>query len=73
VQDIENYQKLVLTFYTQGYQVFISGSNSKLLSSELVTEFRGRVYEYFVNPLDFEEILEFNHIKKEKKYSSSTQ
>ena len=72
VQDIENFQKLVLQLYTQWYQIFISGSNSKLLSSELVTEFRWRVYEYFVNPLDFDEILHFKDIKKEKKYSSST-
>ncbi|UFX82762.1 ATP-binding protein [Candidatus Absconditicoccus praedator] len=72
VQDIENFQKLVLQLYTQGYQIFISGSNSRLLSSELVTEFRGRVYEYFINPLDFDEILNFKDIKKEKKYSSSS-
>jgi len=38
VQDIENFQKLVLQLYNQGYQIFISGSNSNLLSSELVTE-----------------------------------
>lgn len=71
VQDIENFQKLVLQLYIQGYQIFISGSNSNLLSSELVTEFRWRVYEYFVNPLTFKEILEFNGFKLEKRYSSS--
>jgi len=70
VQDIENFQKLVLQLYTQWYQIFISGSNSKLLSSELVTEFRWRVYEYFVNPLSFKEILSFNWIKLEKKFST---
>lgn len=70
VQDISNFQKLVLQLYTQGYQLFISWSNSKLLSSELVTEFRWRVYEYFVDPLDFDEILEFRDIEKEKVYSS---
>jgi len=40
IQDIENFQNLVLQLYNQGYQIFISGSNSNLLSSELVTEFR---------------------------------
>ncbi len=72
VQDVENFQKLILQLYTQWYQIFISGSNSKLLSSELVTQFRWRVYEYFVNPLDFDEILSFNDIKKENHYSSSS-
>lgn len=70
IQDIENFEKLVLQLYTQWYQLFISWSNSKLLSKELVTEFRWRVYEYFINPLSFEEILNFNWIKIEKKYSS---
>ena len=70
VQDIQNFQKLVLQLYSQWYQIFISGSNSNLLSSELVTEFRWRVYEYFVEPLTFKEILEFNSIILEKKYST---
>ena len=70
VQDIENFQKLVLQLYIQWYQIFISGSNSKLLSSELVTEFRWRVYEYFVNPLNFKEILNFKDIKIEKNFST---
>jgi len=70
IQDIENFQKLVLQLYNQDYQIFISGSNSNLLSSELVTEFRWRVYEYFVNPLNFKEILNFKDIKIEKKYST---
>lgn len=70
IQDIENFQKLVLQLYNQDYQIFISGSNSNLLSSELVTEFRWRIYEYFVNPLNFKEILNFKDIKIEKKYST---
>lgn len=72
IQDIENFQKLILQLHSQWYKIFISGSNSKLLSSELVSEFRWRIYEYFVNPLDFFEILNFKNIKSEKIYSSST-
>jgi predicted AAA+ superfamily ATPase len=40
IQDLENFQQVVLQLYQQGYQLFISGSNSKLLSSELTTQFR---------------------------------
>ena len=69
-QDIENFQQLVLQLYSGWYQIFISGSNSNLLSSELVTQFRWRVYEYFVNPLSFKEILNFNWISLEKQYST---
>ncbi len=70
VQDIKNFQKLILQLYSQWYQIFISGSNSNLLSSELVTEFRWRVYEYCVTPLNFKEILNFNWIKIEKIFST---
>jgi len=72
IQDIENWQELILKLYIQWYKLFISGSNSKLLSSELVTEFRWRVFEYFVYPLNFKEILEFNDIKLEKVCSTKT-
>jgi predicted AAA+ superfamily ATPase len=59
VQDIANMRELILYLYNQHYKIFISGSNSKLLSSELSTHFRGRVFEYKVYPLTHREILDF--------------
>lgn len=35
--------------------VYVSGSNSKFLSKDVVTEFRGRGYEIHLNPLSFSE------------------
>ena len=35
--------------------VYVTGSNSKMLSSDILTEFRGRGDEIRVNPLSFEE------------------
>ncbi|MBR6620418.1 MAG: ATP-binding protein [Clostridia bacterium] len=35
--------------------VYVTGSNSKMLSSDIITEFRGRGDEIRVNPLSFEE------------------
>lgn len=40
VQDIANFREFVLFFYNKGFKIFLSGSNSKLLSSELSTQFR---------------------------------
>ncbi len=37
--------------------VYVTGSNSKFLSSDVITEFRGRGYEIRVNPLSFSEFL----------------
>lgn len=70
LQDIENFTSLTLQLYTQNYQLFITWSNSKLLSKDLVTEFRGRVYEFFVYPLVFQEILTFNDMTSSQVYST---
>lgn len=39
-----------------GVEVYITGSNSKFLSSDIITEFRGRGWEIHVWPLSFAEI-----------------
>ncbi len=70
IQDITNFKEFVLWLYNLWYQIFLSGSNSKLLSSELSTHFRGRVFEYKVLPLSFSEILSFSNIKLKRNYLS---
>ena len=40
--------------------IYITGSNSKFLSSDIMTEFRGRGYEVKVNPLSFKEFYSSN-------------
>lgn len=37
--------------------VYVTGSNSRMLSSDIKTEFRGRGYEIRVHPLSFSEFL----------------
>jgi predicted AAA+ superfamily ATPase len=48
----------------------LSGSNSNMLSSELSTQFRGRIYEYFIHPLSFSEFLSFRSFEIKKIYST---
>ena len=71
VQEINDWQKLVCSFYedyTVEYKLFITGSNSKLLSGELGTYLAGRSHELTVYPLSFEEYRSFK--KKEKSLES---
>ena len=56
-------------------QLCITGSSSKLLSSEVATQLRGRSLDMEVFPLSFSEFLEFNGIVKHiprSPYSSRT-
>jgi uncharacterized protein len=71
VQDIDNFKDLVLSLYNLWYKIFVSWSNSKLLSSELSTNFRWRVFEYKVLPLSFKEVLRFKGIEYKKNYNTT--
>ena len=49
---------------TENVQIFITGSSSKMLSTEIATSLRGRSLTTEVFPLSFKEFLTFNSIKK---------
>lgn len=64
IQNIEGWEKFVRRVYdTVSQHIFITGSNSKLLSSEIATSLRGRTLSYEVLPLSFSEYLSFRDIK----------
>ncbi len=66
VEKIENpYVKgQIISFYDalneflsyENVEIFVTGSNSKMLSSDIATEFRGRGWQIRMNPLSFLEI-----------------
>jgi predicted AAA+ superfamily ATPase len=70
IQEIANFKEFILTLFIQHHKIFLSGSNSKLLSSELSTQLRGRVYEFQVQPLIAQEILSFHNIARKEHYST---
>lgn len=63
---------IVVTIYDmlnelKGYanlDCYVTGSNSKMLSSDIATEFRGRSSQIKVYPLSFKEIYSFKQINK---------
>ncbi len=56
VQLLENFVGTLNSFLRhKNYDVYVTGSNSKFLSSDIATEFKGRGTEIHVLPLSFEE------------------
>lgn len=61
VQEVQGFEKVVNSLNAEGIaEVFITGSNSKLLSGELATYMTGRTYSIEVFPLSFYEIQSAN-------------
>ena len=58
VQEVEDFVEVRSSLsVTEGADVYVTGSNSRFLSSDLVTEFRGRGDEIHVWPLSFKEFM----------------
>ena len=57
IQEVKNFESVLIGFmHINNIEIYVTGSNSKFLSSDIVTEFRGRGDEIRVYPLSF---LEF--------------
>ena len=70
IQLVQNWEKLVRAIYEQGkYNIFISGSNSKLLSGELSSSLSGRSLSLEIKPFNFKEYLAFLKVDPKNYYS----
>lgn len=59
IQNVEGFEEVVNEFRTEGgFSIFITGSNSYLLSGELATKLTGRYVEFEVQTLSFKEYCE---------------
>jgi uncharacterized protein len=59
IQELENFESELIFLYNEGCDIFVSGSNSHLLSADIATKLRGRSYEIYNDILDFDEFLIF--------------
>ena len=63
IENVKNFEPVINAYREEGnISVFITGSNSYLLSGELITKLTGRYIEFEMMPLNFYEYL----LKKEK-------
>lgn len=64
IQEVESWEKAVNSFMADfNADLYITGSNSRLLSSELATYLAGRYVEIHVFPLSFTEYLLFKSVR----------
>ncbi len=67
IQNVKEYEKVINSFRaTLNVSIFITGSNSKLLSGELATHLAGRYISIKISPFTFKEFLELEKQKKEE-------
>ena len=58
IQNVEKYKKVINSLRaSQKVSIFITGSNSRLLSDELSTVLSGRYVSFKINPLSYKEVL----------------
>jgi predicted AAA+ superfamily ATPase len=67
VQNVKNWELAIRELLDlQHYNMFVTGSSSKLLSREIATQLRGRTFFYLLLPFSFREFLRAKNVFTEK-------
>lgn len=68
IQEIDNFEKTLRSFsINPRFDIYVTGSNSEILSSDLASYLTGRYIEIPIYPLDYKEFLKFHSIKNTEK------
>lgn len=68
VQLLKNFESILNSLLKRNVDIYVTGSNSKMLSSDIATEFRGRGWIINIFPLSFKE---FKSAKPELNYEEA--
>jgi len=61
IQNLENWELFVNRLQRQGYNLIITGSNSKLLAKKLATHLTGRHFQIYIFPFSFKEYIKLDN------------
>jgi uncharacterized protein len=73
IQNIKGWDKFCRRLADKDYKIYVTGSNAKMLSSEMATVLGGRFLIRDINVLSFSEFVNFNGIVPKKNFQFSTQ
>ena len=73
IQNIDGWQKFARNLADRKYSVFITGSNTKMLSKEIMSDLGGRYIPVEVYPFSFTEYLDFRQVPHNQLSLSSTE
>lgn len=71
IQNIDGWEHFARRLANQKYQVFITGSNAKMLGRDIATTLGGRYWTKDVYPFTFKEFLESRDVKLDKVWYNS--
>lgn len=69
-QNVIGWERFARRLYEEGYKIFVTGSNAKLLSSELATHLTGRYFKIELYPFSFHEFLTYKNISPDSHSSA---
>lgn len=64
IQRLDSFEFVLNAYLSKNMEIYVTGSNSKFLSSDVITEFRGRGDQVHVMPLSFSEF--YNYVGGDK-------
>ena len=71
IQNVLNWELAINSFkaeYKDNVSIFLTGSNSDLLSSELATHIAGRYVSFIILPFSFEEVCAYKNVNSQNIY-----
>ena len=70
VQYVNDFESVLISFlHIKNADVYVTGSNAKFLSSDIITEFRGRGYQIHLSPLSFKEYFDYCKLSFEEAWN----
>ena len=63
IQDIKEFEIALRSFLAEGnYDIYCTGSNAKMLSSDIATYLSGRYIEFYIHSLSYQEFMQFHKL-----------